>query len=161
MNPNTRTPYHPNRSLLRNMPIHHGETPSSPEATWTTTTRNTGKKQPPQASTSESRTKTTEKDPPEGEIRKQATTIATPRHNESLYKTKINVTVRPTKDLEALSIPQSMTRIIATLQAADASARLITTDSTATRKNSSVPKAYHQTRKRTKNLLADTSKTSR
>ena len=161
MNPNTRTPYHPNRSLLRNMPIHHGETPSSPEATWTTTTRNTGKKQPPQASTSESRTKTTEKDPPEGEIRKQATTIATPRHNESLYKTKINVTMRPTKDLTAISFPQSTTRIIATLQAADASVRLITTNERGNEKASSVPKAYCQTRNRTKNAHADTSETSR
>ena len=34
----------------------------------------------------------------------------------------------PTKDLTAISIPQSMTRIIATLQATDASARLIMTN---------------------------------
>ena len=117
------------RSNLRPKMTDHGNLPLDADAGWTTVAGNVPKKQDAQGNSGQSTKKSNQNDQELGE--NQNIVIAaspTPRRKESLYVTRINFKVIPTKAIKNLSVPDSISRIIASLKAADKSARFIATD---------------------------------
>ena len=110
------------------MPIDHGNLPADADEEWTAVGGNTPKKTNAQCKQGQSTKKSSQNDPELGENQTTIIATTTPRRNESLHIIRINFKVIPTKAIKNLSVPDSISRIIASIKAADKSARLIATD---------------------------------
>ena len=106
------------------MPIDHGKTPLTTAADWTEVGRNKPNNQAALANQGHSSKKSTQNYQAIGEIDQSASTGHSPKRNESLYITRINFRVIPTRDLKTISVYESICRIIAAIKAADPNARL-------------------------------------
>ena len=110
------------------MPIDHGETPLDAAANWTEVGRNAPRNQVARATQGHSSEESNQNGQAIGEIGHTITQDHTPRRNESLYLTRINFRVIPTRDLKTISVHQSICRILSAVKAADKNARLIATN---------------------------------
>ena len=106
------------------MPIDHGETPLPAATDWTIVGGNTSKNQATLSKQGHSSPENSQNHQAIGEIDHIITPDHSPRRNESLYITRINFRVIPTRNLKTISVPQSICRIIAAIKAADKNARL-------------------------------------
>ena len=110
------------------MPIDHGNLSPDADEEWTAVGGNNPKKQAAQYKPGQSTEKSSQNDPELGENQTIIIASTNLRRNESLHITRVNFKVIPTRAIKNLSVPDSISRIIASIKTADKSARLIATD---------------------------------
>ena len=107
------------------MPI---DLPVDATTAWTTVGGNATKNQAPNSTPGQSSEKSNQNGQEISAIGNIVSTTPQPRRNQSLFVTRINFKVIPTKEIKTFSVPNSICRIVASLKAADKTARLIAVD---------------------------------
>ena len=110
------------------MPI---DLPVDQTTAWSIVGGNATKNKTPNGTQGQSSEKTTENGQVIGEFDNITSPSNQPRRNQSLYTTRINFKVIPSREIKTISVPLSICRIIAAIKAADKTARLISADDNA------------------------------